>query len=44
MGRLSSQETQFMSAHSSILLGAGCFWCVEAVYTGLRGIIAADPG
>jgi len=33
-----------MSAHSSILLGAGCFWCVEAVYTGLRGIISADPG
>ncbi|MBS1052827.1 peptide-methionine (S)-S-oxide reductase MsrA [Gluconobacter kondonii] len=29
---------------SSILLGAGCFWCVEAVFTGLRGIITAEPG
>ncbi|MFT8612573.1 MAG: peptide-methionine (S)-S-oxide reductase MsrA [Gluconobacter oxydans] len=29
---------------SSILLGAGCFWCVEAVFTGLRGIISAEPG
>ncbi|KXV35070.1 peptide-methionine (S)-S-oxide reductase MsrA [Gluconobacter thailandicus] len=33
-----------MSTQSSILLGAGCFWCVEAVFTGLRGIISADPG
>ncbi|GBD55706.1 peptide-methionine (S)-S-oxide reductase MsrA [Gluconobacter wancherniae] len=33
-----------MSTHSSILLGGGCFWCVEAVFTGLRGIISADPG
>ncbi|MFT8806985.1 peptide-methionine (S)-S-oxide reductase MsrA [Gluconobacter sp.] len=29
---------------SSILLGGGCFWCVEAVFTGLRGIISAEPG
>lgn len=29
---------------SSILLGAGCFWCVEAVFSGLRGIISAEPG
>ncbi len=33
-----------MTTQSSILLGAGCFWCVEAVYTGLRGIISAEPG
>ncbi|GBR47791.1 peptide-methionine (S)-S-oxide reductase MsrA [Neokomagataea thailandica] len=33
-----------MAETSSILLGAGCFWCVEAVYTGLRGVISANPG
>lgn len=37
---MTTQPTQ----PSSILLGAGCFWCVEAVYTGLRGIISAEPG
>ncbi|GBR70916.1 peptide-methionine (S)-S-oxide reductase MsrA [Gluconobacter kanchanaburiensis] len=31
-------------ALSSILLGGGCFWCVEAVFSGLRGIISAEPG
>lgn len=33
-----------MAETSSILLGAGCFWCVEAVYTSLRGVISANPG
>lgn len=28
----------------SILLGGGCFWCVEAVFTALRGIIRTQPG
>jgi len=26
------------------LLGAGCFWCVEAIYKDLRGVSAALPG
>ena len=25
-------------------LGAGCFWCVEAVYQNLRGIASAVSG
>ncbi|QDH17913.1 peptide-methionine (S)-S-oxide reductase MsrA [Swingsia samuiensis] len=33
-----------MSSHNSIILGAGCFWCVEAVFTGLKGVISAHPG
>lgn len=33
-----------MSATESIVLGGGCFWCVEAVFTGLRGILSAGPG
>lgn len=33
-----------MSQTSSILLGGGCFWCVEAIFTGLRGVVSAKPG
>lgn len=27
-----------------IILGGGCFWCVEAVYQGMKGINAVVPG
>lgn len=33
-----------MSRHSSIVLGGGCFWCLEAVYQQLEGIIGVVPG
>ncbi|MCT6838388.1 MAG: peptide-methionine (S)-S-oxide reductase, partial [Bifidobacteriales bacterium] len=33
-----------MAEASSIILGGGCFWCVEAIFKGLRGIITAKPG
>ncbi|MDE0816022.1 MAG: peptide-methionine (S)-S-oxide reductase MsrA [Pirellulaceae bacterium] len=26
------------------VLGAGCFWCVEAVFTQLKGVLAIRPG
>ena len=30
--------------HQQITLGAGCFWCVEAIYNRLDGVISATSG
>ncbi len=35
-------------SHSSmtdtLTLGGGCFWCTEAIYTSIRGVVSAEPG
>ena len=27
-----------------IVLGGGCFWCTEAVFKMLKGIVSVEPG
>lgn len=34
-----------MSAHTQIAtLAGGCFWCLEAVYVGMRGVVSVESG
>ncbi len=28
----------------TVTLGGGCFWCVEAVYRELKGVVSVEPG
>ena len=33
-----------MDRTDSIVLAAGCFWCVEAVFTRINGVLSVHPG
>lgn len=33
-----------MKKNAVAILGAGCFWCTEAFYTELKGVISVQPG
>jgi peptide-methionine (S)-S-oxide reductase len=33
-----------LSKFDSIVLGAGCFWCVEAVFSRIEGVVLVSPG
>ena len=33
-----------MERSDSLVLAAGCFWCVEAVFTSLKGVTSVVPG
>ena len=39
---LQAKENQVMK--ESITLGAGCFWCVEAIYDQLKGVASVESG
>ncbi len=32
------------SKSSIIILGGGCFWCTEAIFTHVPGVLSAEPG
>lgn len=36
--------TASASGQQSIILGGGCFWCTEAIYTQLDGVLGVRPG
>lgn len=37
-------EDRAMQKKREVILGAGCFWCVEAVYQGFKGILHVESG
>jgi len=42
-GRQAKAQTQHKQMEHATL-GAGCFWCVEAVFQRVRGVISVEPG
>ncbi len=39
-----SQNEDNMHATDTAYLGAGCFWCVEAVFDELKGVVSVESG
>ncbi len=42
--RTLDKEPGTLAGNDSIILGAGCFWCVEAVFVELNGVRSVMPG
>jgi len=38
------ETTASATGRQSIVLGGGCFWCTEAIYTQLEGVLGVRPG
>ncbi len=36
--------TKHMNSNKSILLGGGCFWCLEAVFQRIKGVVSVTNG
>jgi peptide-methionine (S)-S-oxide reductase len=41
-----TQKQYFMANENlkDVVLGAGCFWCVEAIYQRMQGVVAVESG
>ena len=44
MDREHTQLTNSPSTSETATLGGGCFWCLEAVYAGLKGVVRVESG
>jgi peptide-methionine (S)-S-oxide reductase len=44
MDREHTQLTNSPSTNETATLGGGCFWCLEAVYAGLKGVVRVESG
>ncbi len=42
--KLNRGNMETSSKYETITLGAGCFWCVEAIYSRVNGVISATSG
>ncbi len=44
IGFLSNSNKSMANTIEKVTLGGGCFWCTEAVYLGLNGVVEVKPG
>ena len=44
LGKIKEDQVIDTEKHESIVLGGGCFWCIEAVFQQLDGVVAATSG
>lgn len=44
MKKILTEEEIQQNGYETITLAGGCFWCTEAVFAGLKGVISVMPG
>ncbi|HMU14736.1 MAG: peptide-methionine (S)-S-oxide reductase MsrA [Bacteroidetes bacterium] len=41
---MNQEQNTDLSSLDTLVLGAGCFWCTEAVFAELKGVVSVTPG